>query len=508
MNLYNIPKNIIYTIGVILVAIVLVLNILYISKISNDLDEVIEISRFRALNIFISLFIAVAIYALSKLLGRLKIKKEDKIKYFCLIIAFYIFIQIMWINYVKVYPVADQRYVYDTAVSMYNGTNIEEFGHKYLELYPQQLTLASLWNVIFKVLHTTDYRVLQYINSIANAVTLVMIYLITKILSKKYDTNSKYPIIIYLCFLTIPALSTFVYGDEIGLALSMVAIYFVMKYTNNDKKYLCIISAIFMSFSYMVRMNNLIVFIAILIYLGLDLLKKKCHKKELLYKVLLIFGFIIIWVFPNQIIRSVLMNKYELNKNNSFPTMGFIYLGILDGERGAGWYDGYAAYYAWNSIETAKDEYTKLTKERANYLITHPNELVKFYGNKTASMWAENTYALFWYNQSFNSSYIDTEEDLQRDAKLREFQDIITIWQKAVIINIFLCTLVIIIQNREKIDNDVLLLLLVFIGGVLFHILWEAKSRYIIPYIIALIPLISINIRKSSKNNSQELKEN
>ena len=38
--------------------------------------------------------------------------------------------------------------------------------------------------------------------------------------------------------------------------------------------------------------------------------------------------------------------------------------------------------------------------------------------------------------------------------------------------------------NIEK-----LYLVIIFLGGFAFHILWEAKSRYIIPYVIILFPL-------------------
>ena len=31
-------------------------------------------------------------------------------------------------------------------------------------------------------------------------------------------------------------------------------------------------------------------------------------------------------------------------------------------------------------------------------------------------------------------------------------------------------------------------------GGFFFHILWEAKSRYILLYIVMLFPLVSINV--------------
>ena len=52
----------------------------------------------------------------------------------------------------------------------------------------------------------------------------------------------------------------------------------------------------------------------------------------------------------------------------------------------------------------------------------------------------------------------------------------------------------ILIKYRKNISKEVLLLLLIFMGGFFFHILWEAKSRYILLYIVMLFPLVSINV--------------
>ena len=59
--------------------------------------------------------------------------------------------------------------------------------------------------------------------------------------------------------------------------------------------------------------------------------------------------------------------------------------------------------------------------------------------------------------------------------------------------------LIFLIINRKDISNEAMLLLLCFIGGFLFHILWEGKSRYVIPYIVILIPLASVQIDFSKK---------
>ena len=46
-------------------------------------------------------------------------------------------------------------------------------------------------------------------------------------------------------------------------------------------------------------------------------------------------------------------------------------------------------------------------------------------------------------------------------------------------------------EKNKKVDLEKLYLIIIFLGGFSFHILWEAKSRYIIPYVIILFPLAS-----------------
>ena len=69
--------------------------------------------------------------------------------------------------------------------------------------------------------------------------------------------------------------------------------------------------------------------------------------------------------------------------------------------------------------------------------------------------------------------------------------------------------LIVLIQNRKNISLDVLFLITIFIGGFTFHLLWEAKSRYILPYVLVLIPIASIPIQqfRAKKNGAVEEKE-
>lgn len=51
------------------------------------------------------------------------------------------------------------------------------------------------------------------------------------------------------------------------------------------------------------------------------------------------------------------------------------------------------------------------------------------------------------------------------------------------------------IKNKELNEKNIILVL-VFFGGFLFHILWETKSVYVIPYFYVLIPVAADGIRK------------
>ena len=104
---------------------------------------------------------------------------------------------------------------------------------------------------------------------------------------------------------------------------------------------------------------------------------------------------------------------------------------------------------------------------------------------KISSMWTENTYSAVRNNtvKNYNLEWLIKP---------------LTFYQKVLLILIGLCSFIILFQNRKNISLELLLLITVFVGGFLFHVLWEAKSRYIIPYIVILIPVVSIKVKQSN----------
>ena len=125
-----------------------------------------------------------------------------------------------------------------------------------------------------------------------------------------------------------------------------------------------------MMISAMERMNNLIFIIAIAIYLILNILEiKKVDLKNIEkliqvgIKILCVIMFVIVAIIPSNILKGVLSKKYNLNPEKTFPTTGFLAMGMQEGMRANGWYNE-SADIGWNQIDTANEQYVEMIKQR------------------------------------------------------------------------------------------------------------------------------------------------
>ena len=371
----NFVKKIIYIIGLLLVTFIFILNIIYTSTM--QINEVVTIRTNSLLFLIFAIVLSIFIFSICEGLKEESNKIKKKYLIFGLVIFLYVVMQIVIINYKSKAPVADQKTTYNLAVAMKEG-NITKFlegrtyegaitNDIYVERYQQQITLAFIWNIIFRILNSTDYKIIEFLNVICNTVTLISIFLISKELSKKYKVNKYLAITLFATFWSIPILCTFVYGDFSSMGLAMLGTYFAMRYCSERKLKYIIYFIGCISLSYLLRMNTLIFFIAILIYLFLDLLKNDekielnenigtsaNHKKYkmILSKLLTIVCFAVFTFLPANLIKNYYLNKLDLDKNKSFPVSGYIYMGMTVSDYAPGWYTyGFAdyAYYQGKS---------------------------------------------------------------------------------------------------------------------------------------------------------------
>jgi putative membrane protein len=282
-------------------------------------------------------------------------------------------------------------------------------------------------------------------------------------------------------------LTTFMYGDIPALALSIFSVFFMMKYTETKKIKYGVFASLLTMIAYMMRMNTLIFVIATVMYLVLNLFKdfKQKEIKEKIINLAVIAIFLILTFVPSSLVKTYYLHKYNLEEGKTYPSISYFFMAMEEGPRANGWYNETIAEPALRSLKTGEnisDEYKTKIKERLEYFTKNPGYTVNFYQKKLTTTWAESTYSALFNN------------GITEESNLKWIKAPLTFYQKALIILTFSCAIIVLIQKRKNLSLELIFLVIIFLGGFCFHILWEAKSRYIIPYIVVIIPIASIII--------------
>jgi hypothetical protein len=489
-------KKIITICGILTLTIVLILNLVLTANL--DANEHITITFNSIIYILGLICMSLLLFFGTKFLNTFLYKEgKEKLRKTLLIIftIIYIVFQIVWVIVVRTYIVGDQTHVANLAQVFYSSKNETLMQGNtyaniplvdYMQAYSQQIPLAFFYSLFFRLIHFDFIGLLRIINIICNGFTVFALYKIGTQLSKKYSINKVRLFTLIFTFISLTLLSTFVYGDIPSICFCLFSVYFMMKYIETKQIKHAVFSAIFIMIGYMVRMNSLIFIIATVIYLLLNIFKEFFKKKwkENLLSVSIVLGYLIIAIIPSLLIKNYYLAKYDLDSSKSYPTISYFLMAMEEGPRANGWYIEDRGVYALQHSEDAKNKYPEEIKNRFSYFTKNPGYAFHFYFDKTASMWTENTYSAIRNNTI--GGY---------DA-LEAFILPLTFYQKALLILMTCCILIILAQNRKNISLEILFLITIFIGGFAFHLLWEAKSRYILPYIVVLIPLASITIHK------------
>lgn len=401
-------KKIIYIFGILFLSIIIILNFSFTANL--DANEAVTINVNSILYIIGVIALGIFIFFIAKFINdhlyNTENCKHPKIKK-CLpiiAVAIYAIFLMLWPILVRPGIYGDCGTTCDITQIMYNNdyealngptyTSGISLGD-YIQRYHHQITLAFIYNIFLKIIHSSEVSLLRILNVFSTILIVFSLYKINIQLSKKYKTNKVLMFILLLTFITLPMFSTFIYGDIPSLALCLLAVYFTMKYTETKKIRYIIFASLSTMIAYMMRMNSLIFVIATVIYLLLNLFKEFTKKpwKENLLNVGLIIAYIVISIFPSTLVQNYYLNKYNLDKNSSYPIISYILMSMEDDSyRANGWYDSNISEPALQNPDI-KDEYVQRVKDRLLYFSQNIDYTFYFYTSKLASMWTENTYS-------------------------------------------------------------------------------------------------------------------
>lgn len=216
-------KKIIYFFGVIFLSIIILLNIIYTATL--DSSEHITITFNSLIYIAGLVIVGALLYFGSKLLDKYLYNNEARTKIrkwtFGIVLIIYIIFNVIWLIKVNPPVVGDQVHAVNLAQTFYRD-NPEEFLpnltyagiplSQYMQTYHQQITLAFVFNVFFRIVHFDAMEILRVVNLISNVLIIIALYKICNQLSKEYKTNKVLLMLLILTFFTLPIISNFIYG--------------------------------------------------------------------------------------------------------------------------------------------------------------------------------------------------------------------------------------------------------------------------------------------------------
>ena len=388
---------------------------------------------------------------------------------------------ILWVLSSNVEPDADQTAVCYFA-HYFNDLNY--FGlikGEYVGKNQQQLGLISVIQIVYKLFGDGNYRAFQLLNTLFIGLFVVSNDMIIR---NSYFKNKEDAEIIYLLLTTsfIPLFiySDYVYGEVISIASISICFWMISSYLNEPKIHKLLLMIFSGFISCYVRLNSIIFIIAAFLALLVNMIIK--YNKKMLFSLM---GVTLAGVLA-LIVPKLIFGPYIPDDSHSMPATLYIAMG-MQGE--AGWFNSYNTntYIIVGADPIEANAWAmENIKIQMDYFKNSPKHCLKFYYNKINLQWNSPMMQSLWMNHKFNG-YPGRMAVLIYEGKMNSVLNVISACHQMLVYLMCIVFSILIFKNKEYIEIIDMIYVIFVIGGFLFSILWEAKTRYILPYYSMLL---------------------
>lgn len=409
------------------------------------------------------------------------------------------------------YPTADQIYVYEAASNFFHNDYNNIQTEWYFNACPYQLSLGLIFGMIMRICGRDGYLVIQYAQAFCIGITVYTSFRIAKELFCS-KTVSIVVLLCAACFAPMHLYTLYLYGETFGVCFSMLGMLFWLlanKQTHEKKEITWlywVLSALSFAVCYTVRPALVIVMIAMIATGMLKALTDR-HWGSLGLTVLILLFAIAVQKF------SVVFMEKQANVElaDGIPAILTIAMGIQDedlNENGTG-PGSYNAYNLWLYFEhgfdgeSAKAEAIYNIKQTLYRWSRNPAYMISYMNRKVLNQWNEATYDVF----CMTAKQSDPEEwvvDLYTGRTGDRLYDFLDLFQGMMYFTLFIYF---ILLFREKKNIALYLPALLLLGEFFFSMIWEAKSRYIYPYIVMAMPCAAQSLACCAEFSARRIKK-
>jgi hypothetical protein len=354
----------------------------------------------------------------------------------------------------------------------------------YIYIYPHQKGLMLLEAVIYAVAGERTVKVMMVLNAVSLVILYVLFQKITVMLCGKQKSLVPYvSFLAVVLWLPLAFYVDFVYGNLIGLMLSVLGFWLFLNYLKDYRFRYAAGGALCLAVAVQIKKNYLIALLAVSVLLLLEAIRARNRQSLLAIAVSAA-----LCATAGTAVNSCISFISDTQINSGIPVEAWIAMGLQENtERANGWYNAYNIMtYSIYDHDTGmtRTACIESIKNSLNYMKEHPDYTLRFWGTKIASQWNDPTFQCFWYYKNKGADGVNIEWARSVFSDNKWLVELLNLFQSQILGGVLLYMLC----NWKKISLPQLLLPICFLGGFFFHLMWEAKAQYIFSYFVLLIP--------------------
>lgn len=334
-----------------------------------------------------------------------------------------------------------------------------------------------------------NYMAYEYWNAVLVPVFLFAGSQVTRKLSGGSGKAEFYFLVLAVTCFPLYGYVPFIYGDlgsTVFMTLAAWAFLSCLEKFSLGKLFALALTA---GIAVQLRMNSLIILIAFGIVVIVKLIGKWDWKK------IAMGGSVVCGIFLSfAILRGIYYNEWDENAR-SIPPILYVAMGLHETNGHPGWYDGYnyivfaesgddvkaSAKIAWDDI-----------RERLQNFKENPDYMLYFYKTKINEQWQAPMYQCLVMNSNIEGKQSRAVQMIYREELLGK---LVKNYMKAFQVFLYGCIFLwLLLRWNKPLPIEKYLLLIAVFGGFLFSILWEAKTRYIFPYLLIMLPYFAMGM--------------
>lgn len=391
--------------------------------------------------------------------------------------------------------VADAASVSTAAIQFMEG-NYEALYSGYLRTYSFQIGLLAFFEVVYRLFGVENYIAFQLFNT---AAITGVVYLLPHFVKLLFKDEGLVKLTAVLSTILFPLFlySTFIYGDIPGFALGALAVYYGIRYLQEDRIKYAVFAGLLFMLALPIKGNNLIFVVAAVIGIFLKMLQEKRAGRLLGIMIILILS-----QLGNTGVKAAYAKRAGLEEfPTGVPMVAWMAMGLQEAkeqDNGCGWYNGYnnTVYSESNyDYDLAWQKSIESIKASIERFISDPGHAVYYFYRKFTSQWNDPTYQAQLMNEWY-SRHVENPSKLSDFFLYGRGRGIVFEAMNVVHLVIFAFSGIGAIVWIRRWSLERAYYLLNIFGGVIFHTLvWEAKGRYVLPYYVLMIPVAAAGVQ-------------